>query len=81
MSDQAGGRRRELTAEPKYTEQIVFLTTPEQADRLFALAKAMGVSKAEIGRRALKVALPRLEAEVKRQRLTEELDTGAEQEV
>jgi hypothetical protein len=78
MSEQGGGRKRELTAEPKYTEQIVFLATPDQADRLVEIARALGVSKAEVGRRALTLALPRLEAEVKRQRMSETLSETLE---
>lgn len=75
MSDPGSGRKRELTAEPKYTEQVVFLTTPEHADRLTAIARALGVSKAEVGRRCLTVALPKLEQEVRRQRLAMGLET------
>jgi hypothetical protein len=65
MTEGHSGRRR-LTQQPKYTAQVVFLTTPEDAERLEAIAEALGVSKAEIGRRALEIALPRLETQVEK---------------
>lgn len=61
-----GHGRRRLTQQPKYTAQVVFLTTPEDAERLEHIAEALGVSKAEIGRRALEIALPRLENQVEK---------------
>lgn len=77
-------RERELTAEALYTAQIVFLDTPAQKERLEALAKARRVSRAVIGREALLIALPKLEADLRRQlrkadpKSTDELagDTG-----
>lgn len=67
MPEGHAGRRR-LTQQPKFTAQVVFLTTSEDAERLEAIAEALGVSKAEIGRRALEITLPRLENQVEKAR-------------